>query len=74
MSKQPLVLATDLDGTFAAGTADALSALHRALAATSATLIYCTGRSVPSARQLVQESNLPIPHVLIADVGVSVLE
>ena len=68
------VLATDLDGTLAHGTAAARERLMAALrSAGDATLIYVTGRSVAAAGSLVARTPLPEPDVLIADVGTSVL-
>lgn len=71
-----LVLATDLDGTFAGGTPEDRRRLVTALGAMGddAVLIYVTGRSVPSARELKEELGLPLPDVLIADVGTSVAQ
>ncbi|MGH7483219.1 MAG: HAD-IIB family hydrolase [Longimicrobiales bacterium] len=69
-----LVLATDLDGTMAGGTAEARARLTRELAAHGATtLIYVTGRTPEAARTLLAEAALPEPEVLVADVGSSVL-
>jgi HAD superfamily hydrolase (TIGR01484 family) len=73
MSRAAWVLATDLDGTFAGGTRRDIEELLAALAAQDVDLIYVTGRSVPSARQVVAREALPVPRVLIADVGTSVL-
>lgn len=71
-----LVLATDLDGTFAGGTAGDRRRLVEALHAMGddALLIYVTGRSVPSAQELKEELGLPLPDLLIADVGTSVAQ
>lgn len=70
----PLVLATDLDGTFAGGEARERARLQRFLAEhPEATLIYVTGRSVDAARALMGEAPLPHPDVLIADVGTTVV-
>lgn len=70
-----LVLATDLDGTFAGGTAEDRRRLQRRLAADAGTmLLYVTGRSVPAARELMAESGLPRPELLIADVGTTVVD
>lgn len=70
-----LVLATDLDGTFAGGTSEDRSRLQQALAKhESALLLYVTGRSVPAARELLAERDLPLPDVLIADVGTRVVQ
>lgn len=68
------VLATDLDGTLAHGTAADRQRLLEALhAAGDATLIYVTGRSPSAVAALSRTAALPEPDVLIADVGTSVL-
>ncbi|HEX7051937.1 MAG TPA: HAD family hydrolase [Longimicrobiales bacterium] len=70
-----LVLATDLDGTFAGGTADERARLQRAIAAIpESMLIYVTGRCVAATRELMEEAGLPRPDVLIADVGTTVVD
>ncbi len=70
----PLVLATDLDGTMADGSAEARAELVQLLqAAESARLIYVTGRTPSAARELLDRAALPAPDVLIADVGTTVL-
>lgn len=72
--ESPLVLATDLDGTFAGGTAEDRRRLQRVLAERrEVVLIYVTGRSVAAARELMAEAPLPRPDVLIADVGTTVV-
>lgn len=68
-----LILATDLDGTFAAGTTRQRRNLQVALAEISATLLYVTGRTIEATRRLMAEAHLPGPHLLIADVGTSVV-
>ena len=69
-----LVLATDLDGTFAGGSPRDRARLQAALAALEqATLLYVTGRSVPAALELIAEAPLPEPDILIADVGTTVV-
>lgn len=74
MSERRLVLATDLDGTFAAGEANIRKQLHDALAGhPDVLLIYVTGRSAESAQQLIQREQLPVPAITIADIGTSVL-
>lgn len=68
-----LILATDLDGTFAGGTAGDREALQRVLAELpGASLVYVTGRSVPATREIIRDLPLPQPDLLIADVGTSV--
>lgn len=70
-----LILATDLDGTFAGGTAEQRRELQRALAdLPQASLIYVTGRTVQATRELMAERELPHPDLLIADVGTTVVQ
>jgi hydroxymethylpyrimidine pyrophosphatase-like HAD family hydrolase len=72
--RSSLILATDLDGTFAGGTAEDRTRLQRVLTEMSgATLIYVTGRCVAATRELMAEAGLPLPDVLIADVGTTVV-
>lgn len=73
MAAHPLVLATDLDGTFAGGTAADRSELVRHLRLARACLIYVTGRTPDSVHELRERHQLPEPDVLIADVGTSVV-
>ncbi|MFP3423007.1 HAD family hydrolase, partial [Bacillus sp. SIMBA_161] len=35
-------------------------------------LIYITGRHLASARQLIADEGLPIPHALVTDVGTEI--
>jgi hydroxymethylpyrimidine pyrophosphatase-like HAD family hydrolase len=68
-----LILATDLDGTFAGGTSSDRELLQQTLARLrGAVLIYVTGRNVPATRDIIRELALPHPDLLIADVGTSV--
>jgi len=74
LSQSPLILATDLDGTFAGGSPDDRRRLQALLAGhPDALLIYVTGRSVAATRELMAEAALPAPDVLIADVGTTVV-
>ncbi len=69
-----LILATDLDGTFAGGTAEDRTRLQDALARIpGAALLYVTGRSIEATRELMSEAGLPHPDILISDVGTSVV-
>lgn len=68
-----IVLATDLDGTFAHGDGAIRQELVEELARRAGTLIYVTGRTPEAARELAERTSLPRPAVLIADVGTSVL-
>lgn len=73
-TRTSLTLATDLDGTFAGGTAEERRTLQRALAAApGSALVYVTGRTVEATRALMAEAELPHPDVLIADVGTTVV-
>jgi HAD superfamily hydrolase (TIGR01484 family) len=73
-TRTSLILATDLDGTFAGGTAQDRSELQAALKALpEAKLLYVTGRTVPATLELIAEAGLPRPDVLIADVGTTVV-
>lgn len=73
--RDSLVLATDLDGTFAGGTADDRRRLQSELREErGAVLLYVTGRSVGATRELMAEAPLPHPDVLIADVGTTVVQ
>lgn len=68
-----LILATDLDGTFAGGTRADRELLQQTLRELpGATLIYVTGRSIEATRSIMAETPLPSPDILIADVGTSV--
>lgn len=68
------MLATDLDGTLAHGTAADRDRLLDALRSAGAgALIYVTGRSPAAVGELAATMALPEPDVLIADVGTSVL-
>ncbi len=70
-----LVLATDLDGTMAHGGAAARERLVALLREDfDARLVYVTGRTPETTRELARRTGLPRPDVLIADVGTSVLE
>lgn len=70
-----MVLATDLDGTFAHGSPAARARLVERLSRDpDATLIYVTGRTPAAVRDLAARTDLPEPRVLIADVGTSVLQ
>src|SRR5690606_10144297 len=69
-----LILATDLDGTFAGGKPEERRELQAALRALpGARLIYVTGRTVEATRELMEEAGLPRPDLLVADVGTTVV-
>ena len=67
------LLATDLDGTLV-GDKGHLKALLDFYASQTykVSLVYITGRYYESALSLIKEENLPVPHVLITDVGTGI--
>ncbi|SEJ86812.1 sucrose-phosphate synthase [Bhargavaea ginsengi] len=73
MQKIRYLLATDLDGTFvgdAAGLRELLE--HYDSLPERVALAYVTGRHRASAMGLIGEEGLPVPDILITDVGTSV--
>jgi hydroxymethylpyrimidine pyrophosphatase-like HAD family hydrolase len=72
-SLPPLLLATDLDGTFAGGADQDRHVLYaKLIARPHCSLCYATGRHLESARALQDVFHLPAPDIFIADVGVTV--
>lgn len=79
---RPLVLATDLDGTFLGGDEAERAALYQWLHAVRArqsgclTLIFVTGRDLPFVRELVGQTvagvPVPRPDYVIGDVGTTI--
>lgn len=67
------LLATDLDGTLV-GDKSSLKALLDFYDSQpyKVSLIYITGRYYESALSLIKEESLPVPHVLITDVGTGI--
>lgn len=67
------LLATDLDGTLV-GDKNSLNKLFDFYDSQSyeVSLVYITGRHYQSALSLIEEENLPVPHVLITDVGTGI--
>lgn len=67
------LLATDLDGTLVgdrAGLQELLDFYEQQPYEVG--LIYITGRHLASARQLIADEGLPIPHALVTDVGTEI--
>ncbi|MCM3709592.1 HAD-IIB family hydrolase [Sporosarcina luteola] len=73
MKNKKYLLATDLDGTFV-GDEEALGRLLEYFnsAPHEVALVYVTGRHFSSAQSLIAEEGLPIPNLLITDVGTSI--
>ncbi|MDF3822795.1 HAD family hydrolase [Leptospira sp. 96542] len=75
---RPLVLATDLDGTFLGGSDAERAGLYQWLQAMRArqpsdlTLIFVTGRDLPFIRSLVAAGVVPRPDYVIGDVGTTI--
>lgn len=76
--ERPLVLATDLDGTFLGGDDAERAALYQWLKVLRAqhprdlTLIFVTGRDLPFIRSLVAAGVVPQPDYVIGDVGTTI--
>lgn len=71
--KKKYLLATDLDGTLVGDTL-AMKELFNYYEENNFNiqLVYITGRHIESAQQLIETEQLPIPDVLICDVGSSI--
>ncbi len=68
-----MLLATDLDGTFLGGTAEARFNLYQLIASREdIQLIFVTGRGMEDVLPLLSDPSIPIPDYVIADVGASV--
>jgi len=76
--ERPLVLATDLDGTFLGGGDAERAALYQWLQGLRTrqpedlTLIFVTGRDLPFIRSLVAAGVVPRPDYVIGDVGTTI--
>lgn len=67
------LLATDLDGTLVGDKSSLKKLLNFYDSQTyQVSLIYITGRHYQSALSLIAEENLPVPQVLITDVGTAI--
>lgn len=70
-----MLLATDLDGTFLAGSVDDRLRLYQLLNShPSIQLVYITGRGLESVLSLLSDPTLPEPDYVICDVGATVVE
>lgn len=73
MKKKKYILVTDLDDTLVGDettTKELFQYLYRDYA--DLQLIYVTGRHIRSAEDLIEKAGLPLPHILICDVGSSI--
>ncbi|MGK7379041.1 HAD-IIB family hydrolase [Planococcus sp. 1R117A] len=73
MKEAKHILATDLDGTLV-GDPESLQQLLKFYdeQVYDVSLIYITGRYCDSALSLIETENLPIPDILVTDVGTSI--
>ena len=70
-----MLLATDLDGTFLAGSAEARQQLYRLIARhPDIRLAYVTGRGLESVIPLLADPQLPQPDYIVCDVGATVVD
>lgn len=70
-----MLIATDLDGTFLAGTMSQRQRLYRWIDQTShVQLAYVTGRGLPLVRPLLDDPELARPDHLICDVGATLTD
>jgi trehalose-6-phosphate synthase/hydroxymethylpyrimidine pyrophosphatase-like HAD family hydrolase len=69
------ILVTDLDGTLLGGTPADRRRLRTALARhPEVTVVFATGRGVPSVREVLRDPLVPRPRWIIADVGATVVD
>lgn len=72
---QPLILATDLDGTFLAGTPEQRRALYQLVERhPGIRLVFVTGRGLEHVVPLLADPGLPRPDFVICDVGATVVD
>lgn len=74
LSDRRFTLATDLDGTFLGGTADARAVLYDWIEANRFTvgLIFVTGRDPDFILGMCREEGLPWPEYVVGDVGTTI--
>jgi HAD superfamily hydrolase (TIGR01484 family) len=75
-ANEPLVLATDLDGTFLGGTDEQRSQFYADLQQHRQRLVlmFVTGRNLELVRQLYREPDFPQADYIIGDVGTTVTD
>lgn len=74
IAEKPLVLATDLDGTFLGGSADDRARLYDWIEGNRDTvgLIFVTGRDLGFIDALTGDGQVPRPDYVVADVGTTI--
>jgi len=70
-----LILASDLDGTLLAGTAQARRRIRDLFsgAMPGASIVFVTGRSLETIMPLLNDPTVPRPRYIVADVGATIL-
>lgn len=70
-----MLLATDLDGTFLAGSAEHRQALYQLVSSSQdIQLVFVTGRGLEVVMPLLADAGVPTPDYIICDVGATVVE
>ncbi len=70
-----MLLATDLDGTFLAGSPENRLTLYQLIAAhPNITLVFVTGRGLESVLPLLSDPTIPQPDYIICDVGCTIVD
>ncbi len=69
-----MLLATDLDGTFLAGSPENRLKLYQLITAhPDITLVFVTGRGLESVLPLLADPTIPQPDYIICDVGCTIV-
>ena len=70
-----MILATDLDGTFLAGSAENRSRLYQLINNhPDIRLVFVTGRGLEAVMPLLSDPSIPEPEYIICDVGATVVD
>lgn len=70
-----MLLATDLDGTFLGGDADARQSLYQLIAGgQDIQLVFVTGRGLEAVLPILSDPTVPMPEYIICDVGATVVD
>jgi len=74
-SLAPLLLATDLDGTFLGGHAEDRAQLYRVVnRRPDVRLAFVTGRGLEAVLPLLGDPTVPLPEIIVCDVGATVVD
>ncbi len=74
-SEPALILATDLDGTFLAGTLEQRQRLYRLIDQhPGIQLVFITGRGLEAVLPLLNDPAIPRPDFIVCDVGATVVD